>query len=166
MYDNPSYVGRAVLTAGAGGAVQLVWEEEAEAVEVDADAWDMQLVEEADGYDYQAGVSLYPHGYGRFAEQPREDDEEEDDGDDAVMGEGEKAEQGGKKLRQDEHEQDEDEEEHVDDYGLIQGEVLEGEDRTDAPAAAQRRLRGLPAARGRRVQLGRGDGNKVAEQGV
>ena len=51
----------------------------------------------------------------------------------------------------------------MDDYGLMQGEVLEGEDHTDEPVAAARHLRGLPAALGRRVRMDE-EGNEVVEQ--
>ena len=140
-------------------AAAAAWED----AKAKAERLNAEWVEEADEYDYQAGVSLYPHGYGRFAEQSNEDEDEYDDGDHAVMEEDDNAEPDGKEVRQEEGRENENEDEHVDDYGLIQGEVLEGEDHTDAPAPAQCRLRGLPAARGRRVQLDE-DGNKVAEQ--
>ena len=120
-------------------------------------------VDDAD--DYQAGVSLYPHGYGRFADQPPADYGEDDGAeDDALMdGDGE-AEQGDKGEKQQQQDDGEEDDEHVDDYGLIQGEVLWGEDHTDEPPASpHRRLRGLPAARGKRVRMDE-DGNEVSEQ--
>ena len=108
MYDNPSYVGRAVLGSTeaveankeeaesqlqAAGEVRVVWEEdqteaewaqqwqhwpperrpvnetgeEAHVTEADADSRRTEWIADTD--DYQASVSQYPHGYGRFAEQ-------------------------------------------------------------------------------------------------
>ena len=173
----------------AGEEVQVEWEEDEEAdaewqwhrvpsdqvveepvdavcEQADAGGERMEWMDGADSRDYQAGVSLYPHGYGRFAEQSTTDGE--DGAMDAEVGEGgeveaaQQAESAEVDERGDDHDE-EDEEEHVDDYGLLQGEVLEGEDHTDAPIAAPRRLRGLPVAQGRRVRMDE-DGNRVAEQ--
>ena len=175
VYDNPSYVGRAVVaTDGQSAAeegeskqpaVQVVWEEEEKSDEQwqqwQQEAGELASVIEAaqqQQYEHDA-VSLYPHGYGRFAELSNDDNAEEDE-DDTAMEEGIDAENG-EQQRNNQLDVDEDwEEEVLDDYGLIDSEVLEGEDHTHAPIDAERRLRGLPPAQGRRVRLGE-DGKEV-----
>ena len=113
-------------------------------------------VEEEEVYEEFEGPSLYPLGYDRSAGHHSDVDEakERDESQSEEKEEGEGPADAAPQSLPMFDEGEEEEEEQLEDYGLLQGEVLEGEDGTHhLPIDTTHQYRGLPMGISKRVVL-------------
>ena len=123
---------------------------------VPAEGMAEQLEDEEEWREYDEAPSLYPFGFSRFAHPDVPETPATSDATDAGHAEEQAGADEAPSTHSPPHEGDgsEEEEEQLDDYGLLQGEVLEGEDCTHhEPVNTDHHYRGLPMGATKRIVL-------------